>query len=112
MKPFIYICSPLKGDIERNIKKAIGYSRFAYMKGGIPLAPHAIFTTFLDDEIIDERNAGIDMGIALLTRCNELWSFGSRISEGMAAEIEVAKALGIKIKSFDEMGEPIDEKRD
>lgn len=112
MKPFIYICLPLKGDIERNIKKAIGYSRFAYMKGGIPLAPHAIFTTFLDDEIIDERNAGIDMGIALLTKCNEIWTFGNRISEGMAAEIAVAKALGIKIKRFDEMGEPIDEERD
>lgn len=108
-KPFIYICSPLKGDIERNIKKAIGYSRFAYIKGGIPLVPHAIFTTFLDDEILDERNAGIDMGIALLTKCDEIWVFGERISGGMQAEIAVAKALNIDIKRFNEMGEPIDE---
>lgn len=107
-KPFIYICSPLKGDIERNIKKAIGYSRLAYIKGGIPLAPHAIFTTFLDDEILDERNAGIDMGIALLTKCDEIWVFGERISSGMQAEISVAKALNIGIKRFNEMGEPID----
>lgn len=108
-KPFIYICSPLKGDIERNIKKAIGYSRFAYINGGVPLAPHVIFTTFLDDEILDERNAGIDMGIALLTKCDEIWVFGERISEGMAAEIAVAKAMDIKIRRFNEMGEAIDE---
>jgi len=109
MKPLIYICSPLKGDVERNIKKAIGYSRLAYLKGGIPLAPHVIFTTFLDDEILEERNAGIEMGISLLTKCDEVWVFGERISEGMQSEISIAKALNIKIRRFNEKGEPIDE---
>ena len=50
-KPFIYICSPLRGDIERNIQRAVGYSRFVFGMGGVPLAPHAIFTAFLDDNI-------------------------------------------------------------
>lgn len=109
MKPFIYICSPLKGDIERNIKKAIGYSRLVFLKGGVPLAPHVIFTTFLDDEILEERNAGIEMGISLLTKCDEVWVFGERISEGMQSEISIAKALNIKIRRFNEKGEPIDE---
>lgn len=101
-RPFIYICSPLKGNIERNIQRAIGCSRFVYSKGGIPLAPHAIFTQFLDDNIPEERNAGIDMGIQLLLKCDELWAFGEKISEGMAAEMAAAKTLGLKVKRFND----------
>lgn len=100
MKPFIYICSPLRGDIKRNIKRAIGYSRFVYSKGGVPLAPHVIFTTFLDDEIPEERAAGMEMGLELLRVCDELWVFGERISEGMAGEIKRAKSLGLTVKRF------------
>jgi hypothetical protein len=101
-KPFIYVCSPLRGDIKRNISKAIGYARFVYAKGCIPLAPHIIFTQFLDDEDPGERAAGMEMGIELLRKCDELWSFGTRVSEGMAAEIAAAKTLGLKVKRFDD----------
>lgn len=38
-KPFIYICSPLRGDIERNIQRAVGYSRFVFGMGGVPWLP-------------------------------------------------------------------------
>ena len=34
-KPIVYICSHY-GEILKNIKKAIGYSRFAYSQGFIP----------------------------------------------------------------------------
>ena len=109
LKPIIYVCSPLRGDVKRNINKAIGYSRYVYVKGGIPLAPHTIFTQFLDDEDEDERNAGIDMGLELLNICDELWAFGDKISEGMLNEIESAKLLGIIVKRFNERCEPLDE---
>ncbi len=108
MKPFIYICSPLRGGIKRNIKRAIGYSRFVYSKGGVPLAPHVIFTTFLDDEIPEERAAGMEMGLELLRVCDELWVFGERISEGMAGEIKRTKSLGLTVKRFSERCEPLD----
>jgi len=97
---FVYICSPLRGDVEGNIKKAVEYSRFAYTKGKVPLAPHVIFTTFLDDTNENERKAGIKMGLKLLDVCDELWVFGDRVSEGMVAEIEKAKKLGLKIRKF------------
>jgi len=99
-RPFVYVCSPLRGDIEGNIKRAIRYCRFVYREGGIPLAPHVIFTTFLDDNIPEERNAGIKMGLDLLLKCNELWAFGEKISEGMRSEIEMAKGLGLKVRRF------------
>ncbi|MCR4435618.1 MAG: DUF4406 domain-containing protein [Clostridiales bacterium] len=106
-RPFIYVCSPLKGDIERNIRKATGYSRFVFTQGGIPLAPHAIFTQFLDDNVLEERNAGIEMGIQLLAKCDELWVFGEMISEGMEVEIAAAKTMGITVRRFNGHCEPL-----
>jgi len=94
----VYICSPLRGDTERNIAKAVGYCRFAATQGVVPLAPHIIFTQFLDDEISEERELGLQMGLELLKYCQELWVFGDRVSDGMSGEIEVAKRNGITIQ--------------
>lgn len=107
-KPFIYVCSPLRGDIERNINRAIGYSRFVFSSGGIPMTPHVYFTTFLDDTIPEERAAGIEMGNQLLLKCDELWAFGEKVSEGMAAEITAAKDLCLKIRRFNDRCELLD----
>lgn len=98
----VYICSPLRGDVERNIRKANGYCRFAATKSAVPIAPHAMFTGFLDDAIPQERQMGLEMGLELLKRCCELWVFGNRMSEGMKAEIKAAEELNITIKYFDE----------
>lgn len=96
----VYICSPLRGDIERNIRRAIRFSRFAAWEGVVPLAPHAIFTQFLDDTDKDERALGLLLGLDLLKRCDELWCFGDQISEGMKGELQQAEILGIPIIYF------------
>lgn len=98
----VYICSPLRGDVGRNIRKANGYCRFAATKSVVPIAPHAMFTGFLDDTIPEEREIGLAMGLELLKHCSELWVFGNRMSEGMKAEIKVAEEMNIPIKYFDE----------
>ena len=97
-KPLIYICSPLKGDVKRNIEKANYYARYAYSQGGIPIAPHTIFTQFLDDSNPKERRDGMAMGFELLERCTELWVFGTTVSKGMRKEIDYARKNGIKIR--------------
>jgi hypothetical protein len=43
----VYICSPLRGDLEGNIKKAVKYCTHAESQDVIPLAPHTIFTEIL-----------------------------------------------------------------
>lgn len=98
----VYICSPLRGDVERNIRKANGYCRFAATKSVVPIAPHAMFTGFLDDAIPEEREMGLAMGLELLKRCSELWVFGEKFSEGMKAEIKAPEELNITIKYCDE----------
>lgn len=98
----VYICSPLKGDVQNNIAKANYYSRFAYEKGCIPLAPHTVFTQFLNDDNPKERERGKAMGLKLLDLCAELWVFGPKISDGMKAEIERARKNGILTRYFAE----------
>ena len=93
MKKLVFISSPLRGDIEGNIKKANKYCKMAVEEGVIPLAPHTIFTQFLDDGIYEERRLGMMLGIELLTHCTELWVCGCCISEGMQWEIAYAKQL-------------------
>ena len=93
-KKLVYICSPCRGDLEKNIEKAQHYCREAVelWDDVIPIAPHVYFTQFLDDTKPEERTAGMDMGLSLLAMCDELWVYGiENPSEGMRNEIKYAK---------------------
>jgi hypothetical protein len=93
----VYICSPLRGDIEGNKQRAIEFCKYAAEQGVIPLAPHTIFTDYLDDTIAEQRKKGLKMGIELLKRCDELWLFGDEPSSGMLKELEAANSLEIPV---------------
>lgn len=101
MKKLIYICSACRGDYENNLQNARIYCR-AIMKrfpDVVPIAPHLLFTQFLDDSDPAERAHGLEAGIALLDMCDEMWVFGlDHPTEGMSAEIEYAKEYGIPIR--------------
>lgn len=92
----VYICSPYRGNIERNVDDARRYCRMAVDDGFIPVAPHIYFTQFLDDSIENERKAGIEAGIQLMLECDEMWVFGEP-TEGMRKEIECARNHEMKI---------------
>lgn len=102
-KPFVYVCSPYRGDVEVNVERAQGYCREVFEAGYIPLAPHLLFPQFLNDDIPDERKAGLEMGTALLSQCRALVVCGEGISEGMAAEIQLAKELGIEVCALENL---------
>lgn len=93
----IYVCSPLRGDIENNIKKVYKYCRLVLESGNYPVAPHAYGSNLLDDNNPKERKLALKMGEKLLSRCDELWYFGEIISEGMEAEIKFAKKNAIPV---------------
>ena len=90
----VYICSPLRGAIEENNKKAHRYCEYAAGCDVIPLAPHTIFTA-LQDTIPEQRAQGLKMGLELLKRCDEIWVCGDEISQGMQGEIDLATKLHI-----------------
>ena len=101
-RPIVYICSPYSGDVEANVAAARRYSRFAVDKGFIPIAPHLLYPQFLNDDDERERELGLFFGNALMSKCAEVWVFGSRISAGMEAEIKRAKWKDYRLRYFTE----------
>lgn len=97
MQKKVFICSPFRGDMEGNAKKAVAYSRMACEKGYLPIAPHLLFPQFLQEGIEAERKLGIKMGLELLLCCDEVWVFGEA-TEGMAVEIAFATKNGKEIR--------------
>ena len=93
----IYVASPLSGDVEKNIEFAKEACRAVIDSGCAFFAPHLLYPSILDDTVLEERKLGMDMGLTVLTKCDELWAFGNRISEGMAAEIQEAERHGIPV---------------
>ena len=96
MRKKVFICSPLRGDMEGNARRAAVYSRMACEEGSLPIAPHLLFPQFLNEGIEGERRLGIAMGMELLALCDEVWVFGEA-TEGMAAEIAYATEQGKEI---------------
>ena len=106
-RPIVYICSPYAGEIEKNVKAAQEYSRFAVEKGYIPIAPHLLFPQFLNDANPKERQLGLFFGNALMSKCSEVWVFGSHISAEMEAEINRAKWKNYRLRYFTETCEEV-----
>ena len=106
-RPIVYICSPYAGDVEKNVEAAQRYSRFAVEKGYIPIAPHLLFPQFLNDRNPKERQLGLFFGNALMSKCSEVWVFGSRISAGMEAEIKRARWKNYRLRYFTENCEEV-----
>jgi hypothetical protein len=105
--PLVYIASPFAGDTERNTERARGYCRFVVSKGSIPLAPHLHYPQFMDDSDKGQRELGLRFALILLGKCDELWAFGDRISEGMAREIAKAKRRGLSVRYFNNKCEEV-----
>lgn len=97
MRKKVFICSPFRGDMEGNARKAAGYCRTAWEEGVLPVAPHLLFPQFLNEGIEAERQAGLAMGLELLLCCDEVWVFGEA-TEGMASEIAFAVEHGVEVR--------------
>lgn len=102
----VYICSPChplsageagEAELGENLLRAEAYSYAAVISHAVPIAPHLLFTRFLDEFNPSHRNNGLELAQEVLKRCDELWVFGDRISEGMKAEIEAAEKARMPI---------------
>ena len=93
----VYICSPLGGLVEENLRKVREYTRYALKCGTAPVVPH-FYALCLNDRDPKERKMGMDAGRSLLWLCDECWVFGKMITEGMDAEIRLCKSLNIPVR--------------
>lgn len=99
---FVYICSPYRGDTEKNIQKAQEYCKEAMSlwPDVIPVAPHVYFTQFLDDDDPADQRKGLEAAEKLLDMCDEIWVFGmDNPTESMRREIAYAEEHKIPIRN-------------
>ena len=109
-RPLVYICSPYAGDVEGNTAQARAYCRFAAMeKNAIPFAPHLLLPQYMEDSDPQQRELAMFMNMVFLGKCNELWVFGERRSEGMQQEIAKAKKRRMTIRYFTEEMQEVSE---
>lgn len=93
----VYVCSPYRGDTERNIKYARKLTWEVLERGYTPITPHLYLTQALNDEIPKERELGLLAGQDLLKHCGYILIGGKYgISEGMQQEIVIAREVGVK----------------
>ena len=94
----VYICSPLGGNVEENLRKVRRYTKYALLCGTAPVVPH-FYALCLDDSIPKEREIGIAAGLSLLWFCDEMWVFGDTVTSGMRNEIQFCRNLNIRVRN-------------
>jgi hypothetical protein len=93
--------SPFAGDVNSNIEYARKCVRDSVLRGESPIASHLLFTQpgILNDDILDERNLGIEAGLAWRVVAEASVVYTDRgISTGMKYGIKAAQEQGLPIE--------------
>ena len=92
----IYVCSPYRGDVERNLAYARVLTKFALNNSYIPITPHLYLTQVLEEDDPEQRKKGMAAGKELLKQCRYIL-VGSKygFTEGMLEEIHIAVENGM-----------------
>lgn len=97
MEKLIYVCTPYRAstteELTENVELAKRVCQRVLSENDVPVAPHLFFP-----QLSVTRKVGTEAGLKLLEKCDAVYVCGSRISQGMAAEIENAIKLGIPVK--------------
>jgi hypothetical protein len=112
--PLVIIESPYKGDnyaqFEQNVAYARACMRDALLRGEAPFASHLLYTQegVLDDKIPEERELGIESGLAW-GRCADVTVvyIDRGVSEGMKRGIMYARELGRSVEYRSLKGTPL-----
>ena len=92
--------SPYAGDVERNVSYARLALRDSLMRGEHPIASHLLYTQegVLDDNIPEEREQGIDSGLAWRTVADQTIVYADLgVTKGMKYGIDKARDEGIAV---------------
>lgn len=93
--------SPYAGDIEQNVAYARRCLTDCLKRGEAPIASHLLFTQpgVLRDEIPEERELGINAGLAWVSVADKMVVYTDRgVSRGMVAAMHAAKKRGVLIE--------------
>lgn len=93
----VYICAPLRGDVEKNVAFARQKAQEVFRRGDIPICPHLMFPPIADPGDPAQDQAAREMGLRLLESCQQVNVYGPERTDGMWAEIERAGKLGLPV---------------
>ena len=97
----VIIESPYAGDVEANVEYARRCVRDSLSRGEAPIASHLLYTqpNILDDSIHEERQWGINAGLAWrkVAEASVVY-FDRGISQGMKYGIRAAKEAGVPVE--------------
>lgn len=101
MSRLVILESPFAGDVEANINYARKCVRDSLLRGEAPIASHLLYTQpgILNDDIPEERQHGIDAGLAWKAVAEASVVYADRgISRGMEYGMAAAKAAGLPVE--------------
>ncbi|PWL18802.1 hypothetical protein DKP76_06980 [Falsochrobactrum shanghaiense] len=98
-KPLVILESPYGGNVARNTEYARACLLDCLRRGEAPIASHLLHTQVLDDMRPDERELGIEAGLAwyrVAEKCVVYEDFG--MSRGMAEGTARARSYGVPVE--------------
>ena len=93
----VYICAPLRGNVEQNITFARQKAQEVFQEGDIPICPHLMFPPIADPNDPTQDQTAREMGLRLVDSCQQLNVYGPVWTDGMWAEIYRAEKNGLPI---------------
>ena len=93
----VYVCAPLRGDVEANIEFAKAKAAEVFREGCIPICPHLIFQPVADVNNPVQDEQARQMGLQLIGLCSRVNVYGPDWTDGMWAEIHRAEKLGVPV---------------
>lgn len=96
-RKLVYICAPLRGDVERNIEYARQKAREVFLAGDAPICPHLMLPPIADPGDLEEDQAAREIGLKLVAICQQVNVYGDVQTAGMQAEISCAESLNIPV---------------
>ena len=93
----VFICAPLRGDVEANIEFARQKAREVFADGDIPVCPHLLFPPIADTNHPEQDTKAREMSLQLLESCQQLNVYGPIWTDDMWKHIYRAGDLGIPV---------------
>lgn len=91
--------SPFAGDVDKNIEYARQCMKDCLIRGEAPMVSHLLYTQCLDDDIPEERELGIEAGLAFRSVINKTVVYTDLgISKGMEYGIKDAVNNGRQVE--------------
>lgn len=108
-REFVILESPFAGEVEKNREYAMLAMRDSLMRGEAPFASHLLYTQMLDDLIPEEREMGIEAGLAIGKFATRTVVYIDRgLSGGMRYGIERAQQEGRTVEMRRIIGYEVD----